>query len=78
MKNKKIIFGIIFLFAITGICSIQNVSAIENPQYTETIPPGAKIYLDQNQHKFLHQVELFQYIEDLLMQIHLEYYKSLL
>lgn len=27
MKNKKIIFGIIVLFAITGICSIQNVSA---------------------------------------------------
>jgi len=28
MKNKKIMFGmIIFLFAITGICSIQNVSA---------------------------------------------------
>jgi len=29
MKNKKVLFGIIiFLFAITGICSIQNVSAV--------------------------------------------------
>lgn len=37
MKNKKMIFGtIIFLFAITGICSIQNASAFTD---TVTIPP---------------------------------------
>ena len=40
------LFGIIFLFAITGIYNIQNVFAIENPDYTETIPPGYKIYFD--------------------------------
>jgi len=46
MKNRKMVFGIIFLFAIIGICNIPNVFALEDPQYTETIPPGAKIYVD--------------------------------
>ena len=42
MRSKRMVFGIvIFLFAITGICSVQNVSGIENPDYTRTIPPGA-------------------------------------
>ena len=40
MKNKKMIFGIIaFLFAITGICSIQNVSAD-----TSNLPPLTYVY----------------------------------
>lgn len=41
MKNKKIILGIIvFLFAITGICSIQNVVALDDPDYSVTIIGG--------------------------------------
>jgi len=37
MKNKKMVFGIvIFLFAITGICNIQNTSAFTDTIY---IPP---------------------------------------
>ena len=46
MKNRKILFGtIILLFAITGICNISNVFAIDNPDYTETIPPGTYLEL---------------------------------
>lgn len=41
MKNKKITLGIIvFLFAITGICSIQNVVALDDPDYSVTIIGG--------------------------------------
>jgi len=41
MKNKKIMLGIIvLLFAITGICSIQSASAIEDPDYSVTIIGG--------------------------------------
>lgn len=37
MKNKKMVFGtILFLFILTGICNIQNVSAITD---TVNIPP---------------------------------------
>ncbi|KKK73035.1 hypothetical protein LCGC14_2897920, partial [marine sediment metagenome] len=47
MRNKKTIFGtIIFLFAIIGICNTLNVVALDNPQYTETISPGAKLYFN--------------------------------
>lgn len=40
MKNKKITFGIILLFVITGICNISNVSAVE----TIEIPPLSYYY----------------------------------
>jgi len=42
MKNKKVLFGIvIFLFAITGIYSIQNVSAFTDTVY---IPSSTYLY----------------------------------
>lgn len=41
MKNKKMLFGtILLLFALIGICNILNVSAIEDPEYSETIIAG--------------------------------------
>ena len=46
MKYKKMIFGIIILFILTGICNISNVSAIENPDYIITLEPGEKVYFE--------------------------------
>lgn len=45
MKNKKLICGtMLLLFVIGGLCNIINISAEEVPDYTETIPAGAKLF----------------------------------
>ena len=46
-KNKKTIIGtMLLLLTISGICGIQNISAIDNPDYTKTIPAGVKSYFN--------------------------------
>lgn len=69
MKNKKIVFGIILLFAITGICNIQNVSAFTDTVY---IPPSSYAwysvgYLDVGDKLLINEIDSDGGIDILIM-----------
>ena len=52
MKNKKTILGImVLLFAITVICNVSNVFAIEDPDYLVTIYVGESFIVSGNLNK---------------------------
>ena len=54
MKNKKIVFGIILLFAITGICNIQSVSAD-----TVTIHHSSYVYYHTSTLEYRDEINLY-------------------